>query len=77
MRNDSVKLTTVFLNNFFVFFALNLVHQFLKDVVASFDGIVVKSAQRHFFDIVTDLDHLVVHHIEVKNELYQFLHWSW
>ena len=57
----------------FVFPAPELVHEFLQYGVALLDVLLGELPQWHFLDVVADLGHLLLHHVDVEDQLYQLL----
>jgi hypothetical protein len=56
-----------------VFPAPELVHQLLQYAVALLDVLLGELPQWHLLDVVADLRHLLLHHVDVEDQLYQFL----
>lgn len=73
MRDVGVELVGEVFDVSPVFPAPELVHQLLQYAVALLDVLLGELPQWHFLDVVADLRHLLLHHVDVEDQLYQFL----
>lgn len=55
-------------------FALDLVQQFFEDGEALLDVVLGELSQGHLLGVVADLHHLLLHHVQIEDQLHQSLY---
>lgn len=74
MRNGRVKVTGQPFDILFIMFALDLVQQFFEYGEALLDMVLGELSQGHLLGVVADLHHLLLHHVQIEDQLHQSLH---
>lgn len=73
MRNVGVEIISQILNYVGSTLTLYLIHQLLQYLVSSHNVVLRQLTQRHFRYVIANFHHLLVHHIQIENQLDEFL----
>ena len=77
MRNVGIEIGGKFFNFTLGISFLKAFSDITQDFVTLFDVTFGEFTQRHFFCIITDFLHLVIHHLEIEDQLYQIFDACW